>query len=82
MAFVRDPVRDGMAASPRLAALADITGPVVSLAGMATATFITQMARVAVARLDHGAPESRPAPLYVRPADAAPPRAAPPVILA
>lgn len=37
------------------------------------------IARIAVTRLDR--PQPRPAPLYLRPADAAPPRDPPPVIL-
>ena len=37
---------------------------------------------IAAGRLAQGAPLPRPAPLYLRPADAAPPRDAPPVLLA
>lgn len=40
------------------------------------------IALIAAGRLAHGAPLPRPAPLYLRPADAAPPRDAPPVLLA
>ena len=40
-----------------------------------------RIAEVAARRLAAGAPASRPAPLYVRPADAAPSRDAPPPIL-
>jgi tRNA threonylcarbamoyl adenosine modification protein YeaZ len=50
----------------REAALADIAVP---------------LARIALRRLAAGATRDRPAPLYVRPADAAPSRDAPPVIL-
>lgn len=39
------------------------------------------IARIAEAKLAMGDPPDRPAPLYVRPADAAPPREAPPPIL-
>ena len=40
------------------------------------------IALIAAGRLAQGAPLPRPAPLYLRPADAAPPRDAPPVLLA
>lgn len=40
-----------------------------------------RIARITAARLAEGAPAERPAPLYIRPADAAPPREAPPVLL-
>ena len=40
-----------------------------------------RIARLAAARLADGAPIARPAPLYIRPADAAPPREASPLIL-
>ena len=43
--------------------------------------FAAALGRVALARLAAGTPLPRPAPLYLRPADAAPPRDSPPVIL-
>ncbi|MEY1554554.1 tRNA (adenosine(37)-N6)-threonylcarbamoyltransferase complex dimerization subunit type 1 TsaB [Yoonia sp. R2331] len=44
-----------------------------------TSTMIADLAQVAASRL--GTPQPRPAPLYMRPADAAPPKEAAPVIL-
>jgi len=45
------------------------------------ATLAPAMARIAATRLAAGTPHTRPAPLYVRAADAAPPRDPAPVIL-
>ncbi|WP_172299029.1 tRNA (adenosine(37)-N6)-threonylcarbamoyltransferase complex dimerization subunit type 1 TsaB [Pseudoruegeria sp. HB172150] len=56
---------------------ADCKAPIVD--GLSPAELALSIARIAAARpVAEGA---RPAPLYIRPADAAPPREAPPVIL-
>lgn len=69
--FAGLPVAGDMAA-----AVSAMTGAPVLLPRMAP---VEAMARLALAR--GPAPAARPAPLYLRPADAAPPRAAPPAIL-
>ncbi len=60
----------------------DALRPEVPRAPMADpATLAPAMARIAAARLALGAPLPRPAPLYIRSADAAPPKNPAPVIL-
>ncbi len=60
----------------------DALRPEVPRAPMADpATLAPAMARIAAARLALGAPLPRPAPLYIRSADAAPPKDPAPVIL-
>jgi tRNA threonylcarbamoyladenosine biosynthesis protein TsaB len=71
----------GDGAEPRLVPQADVPAgqTVHSLNDITTERFVATLARVAASRL--GAPAPRPAPLYVRAPDAAPPREAPPAIL-
>ncbi len=63
----------------RLDALATRSTPLIRAGDIAPDRLIAATARLAAARA--GQPAPRPAPLYVRPADAAPARDAPPVIL-
>ncbi len=56
-----------------------LPGPLVRLSDISVADMVTNIARIARDR--RAVPQDRPAPLYVRPADAAPSRDAPPVIL-
>lgn len=68
--------------TPRLVPEDDLRhaeGPVLRLSDLATSEIVTNIARLATAR--RAAPGERPAPLYIRPADAAPARDAPPVLL-
>jgi tRNA threonylcarbamoyladenosine biosynthesis protein TsaB len=63
-------------------AAADIAAPAAARAeDRALSDIAPRIARRAAERLAAGGPVARPAPLYIRPADAAPPREAPPVIL-
>ncbi len=65
-------------AQPKLVQV-DQTGAVAFSSQYAAHAHIEAMARIAAERLEHDNP--RPAPLYVRAPDAAPPREKPPVIL-
>ncbi|WP_347311133.1 tRNA (adenosine(37)-N6)-threonylcarbamoyltransferase complex dimerization subunit type 1 TsaB [Defluviimonas sp. SAOS-178_SWC] len=74
--------RDGNAAEPELRPAADIgalDAPVLWLSDLPGAEMAARIAHVARDR--RGEKQPRPAPLYLRPADAAPMRDAPPVIL-
>ena len=64
------------------ARLADLIGPLLRQQDVPPELRIETVARLARLQAPGaGAPRSRPAPLYLRPADAAPPRDAPPPIL-
>lgn len=68
--------------APRLVPAGDLETlavPLLRQADIGTADLVANIARLATAR--RRSPTDRPAPLYVRPADAAPPREAPPVLL-
>jgi tRNA threonylcarbamoyl adenosine modification protein YeaZ len=72
----------GGADSPRLIPRSegeDLPGQIVRLSDIGVTEMVTNIARIARER--RVSPQDRPAPLYIRPADAAPSRDAPPVIL-
>ncbi|MDJ0825603.1 MAG: tRNA (adenosine(37)-N6)-threonylcarbamoyltransferase complex dimerization subunit type 1 TsaB [Rhodobacter sp.] len=74
--YVQRFVAEG-ADTPRLCPEGEVGGPVVPC--LPPDKLAVAIARVAADRRDTA--QARPAPLYIRPADAAPPREAPPVIL-
>ncbi len=57
----------------------DIAGPITHLADLSVADFVTRIARIA--KVKAAAPQPRPAPFYLRGADAAPASDPPPLIL-
>lgn len=67
----------GGASAPTLCRPDDLAGPVI--ASPPPGDLAAAIARIAAGRAASG--KERPAPLYIRPADAAPPREAPPAIL-
>jgi tRNA threonylcarbamoyl adenosine modification protein YeaZ len=69
------------AGEPRLVDSAEADPVAASFGDAASSDLPARLARIALCKLAGGAPPGRPAPLYVRPADAAPSRQAPPVIL-
>ena len=71
-AYFQDFPSDGVIGDPR-------QGPASGNADLPAKDMITAVAHIAASRLD--TPQPRPAPLYVRSADAAPPRDPAPVIL-
>jgi tRNA threonylcarbamoyl adenosine modification protein YeaZ len=59
----------------------DAVGAAVSSSAHSAADHVSMMATIAARRLASGDAVARPAPLYVKPPDAAPPREQPPLIL-
>lgn len=59
----------------------DAVGAAASSAAHSAADHVARMAQITAKRIDAGADIARPAPLYVKPPDAAPPREQPPRIL-
>ncbi len=67
--------------APALVGAEDVPGDVARAGTVATETLVAHIAAIAADRLGAGAVHARPAPLYVRSADAAPASDPPPVIL-
>ncbi|MEJ6403465.1 tRNA (adenosine(37)-N6)-threonylcarbamoyltransferase complex dimerization subunit type 1 TsaB [Yoonia sp. 2307UL14-13] len=72
-AYVQSLHADGGAAAPKIVPQATLPAPIPA------ATLITAVARIAASRI--GKDNPRPAPLYIRSADAAPPRDPAPIIV-
>lgn len=70
----------GKPAIKPLSALASFDLPIIGVGGR-SAKYPLSVAIAKIAAEKHGGPRKRPAPLYLRPADAAPAKDAPPVIL-
>jgi tRNA threonylcarbamoyl adenosine modification protein YeaZ len=81
LAYVQAFEGDMPAGEPRLVDPSDPELGMAPVSNLVLPDLPARLARVALRKLAEGAPQGRPAPLYVRPADAAPSREAPPVIL-
>ena len=79
MGYVQDFAQPGTGSHPALISLTDALFRFPTVPEKSPDDLIAAIARVAASRIGTDTP--RPAPLYVRPADAAPPRDAAPVIL-
>ena len=79
MGYVQDFAEPGAGSHPALISIADAQFRFSTAPEKSSDDLLAAIARVAASRIGTDTP--RPAPLYVRPADAAPPRDAAPVIL-
>ncbi len=80
MVYAQD-FETGQTAAPRLIARSDLNNPWPLVETLPEATLAVHIARIAGDRIQEGGEIARPAPLYLRAADAAPASDPPPVIL-